>query len=504
MRNVNRKNRIQPDTSKPVARSAFTLALSILMLVLLFGCSDERGPTVPTSTETPQQMTIHRNQDIRIGMLSICPSPQLYFSITRGMFDIRLGAETSGTHTGFTGQTWKVEATKNKALRLVDQNGKKYSIPQDSITFVPSGDMVQDGHILIGDNKKDMRSYRGAFEVAVENESLLAVNIVPIEEYLLGVVPAEMLPHWPEDALKAQAVAARSYACFNLDRFEYRGFDLADTVVSQAYAGVFAETEATTKAVVDTEGEVLTYDGNLANCLYHSTCGGVGATAQEIFDLKDDVPYLVGNEDIAPWDEYFCQSSPLFSWERSVAREDLADVLGKSVHTDPGEVLSSLTIASRTPSDWVESIFISGERDNVVKASDFRAVLNRNIRPNFLPSTNFDIDFADGQYYITGKGFGHGVGMCQWGAKGRAENAIHYDNILRHYYPGCEITEISRATGLTFFRNEDFFLMHKRPRKKVEIEGLGSEYLPPEEIEDIEEGEESSENGEPGPPEPTT
>jgi len=472
-------------------------AFLLLALCLVFGCSDEKGPTVPTSADAPLEVTIERDQEIRIGMLTICPSPNLFFSITRGMFDIQLGAETTSSFTGFAGQTWQVTATESKTLQLTDQGGKKNSIPQESVTFRPSGDAVQDGHILIGDSKKSMRSYRGRFEVVIENDKLLAVNIVPMPEYLLGVVPAEMPPSWPEDALKAQAVASRSYAYYNLGRFDYRGFDLADTVVSQAYSGVFAENEATTKAVVDTGGEVLVYEGNLANCLYSSTCGGTSASAAEIFGLNHDVPYLTSTEDMAPWEDYYCRESPLFSWERSYAREDLADVLRKSVYTDPGKALSSLTITSRTPSDWVETIFISGQRDHIVEASDFRATLNMYINSTAMPSTNFELDFIDGIYHITGKGFGHGVGLCQWGAKGRAENGIHYDNILRHYYPGCEIVEISRAKGLTFYRNEDFFLMHKRPRKKNEIEGLGEDYLPPEEIDVEDEPESTGESTEP-------
>ena len=490
---IQKKNFSEHSSFRLKIMSAFLL----LAICSVFGCSDEKGPTVPTSTDAPYEVTIERNQEIRIGMLSISPSPSLFFSITRGMFDIQFGAETTSTFTGFAGQTWQVSATKNKSIQLTDQAGKKHSVPQESVTFRPSGDAVQDGHILIGDSKKTMRSYRGRFEVVIENDKLLAVNIVPMSEYLLGVVPAEMPPSWPVDALKAQAVASRSYAYYNLGRFDYRGFDLADTVVSQAYSGVFAEHEATTKAVVDTEGEVLLYEGNLANCLYSSTCGGRSASAAEIFGLNHDVPYLTSTEDMAPWEDYYCQDSPLFSWERSYAREDLADVLRKSVRTDPGNSLSSLTITSRTSSDWVETVFISGQRDHVVKASDFRATLNVYIKPTAMPSTNFDIDFVDGIYLITGKGFGHGVGLCQWGAKGRAENGIHYDNILRHYYPGCEIAEISHAKGLTFYRNEDFFLMHKRPRKKDEIEGLGEDYLPPEEIDVEDEPESTGESTEP-------
>jgi hypothetical protein len=165
----------------------------------------------------------------------------------------------------------------------------------------------------------------------------------------------------------------------------------------------------------------------------------------------------------------------------------LTAALQKAVHTDPGEKLISLTVASRTSSDRVSTIFISGAREHLAKGSEFKAALNKYLEPNAIPSTGFDFDFVSGSYYFSGKGFGHGVGMCQWGAKGRAEEGLHYDSILKHYYPGCEIEEISRAQGLTFYRDEEYFLFGKRDRKKDEIEGLGQDYLPPEEIESEEE-----------------
>ncbi len=460
--------------------------------MLLAGCTDEKGPTVPASTITPEEVTISREQEIKIGMLSITPSPKLYFSISRGTFDIYLGEETAASHSGFTDQVWRVDATDDKFLKLMSPTGKEYNFPQDAIYIKPAGDMVEDGQILIGERKDKLRPYRGYFKIVVENDHLLAINVVPMEEYLLGVVPAEMPPSWPEDALKAQAVAARSYAFYNIGRFGYRGFDLADTVVSQAYAGKFAETEATTKAVVDTEGEVLLYKGNIANCLYTSTCGGRSASATDIFNPNHEVPYLVGQEDLSPWGHY-CEESPLYEWVRDYDYDTVMGALQKSVHTDPGQKLSSLTIASRTEFDWVRIIYISGDRDHLATGAEFRAALDANIEPNAIPSTNFDIDFVGGKYHITGRGFGHGVGMCQWGAKGRAENGIHYNNILLFYYPGCELFELSLVAPLTFYRDEEYYMLNERDRKKNEIEGLGSDYLPPEEL-DVE-SETSSPDG---------
>jgi stage II sporulation protein D len=475
-------------TFRHVSISAFLL---ILFLPVISGCSDEKGPTVPALTMTPEEVTVSRNQEIKIGMLSITPAPKLFFSISRGTYDIYLGEETAASHSGFADQVWRVEVKDEKFLKLVNPSGKEFDFPQEVIYIKPAGDMVEDGQILIGETKTKLRPYRGYFKIAIENKHSLAINVVPIEEYLLGVVPAEMPSSWPEDALKAQAVAARSYAYYNIGRFGYRGFDLADTVVSQAYAGKFAETEATTKAVVDTEGEVLIYKDNITNCLYSSTCGGRSASSAEIFNPNHLVPYLVSKDDSSPWG-YYCEESPLYRWERTYSRDVIEETLGKSVHTDPGEKMSSITIASRTPSDWVERIYISGERDHLATAAEFRAALNVYLEKNAIPSTNFELDYADGEYHFSGKGFGHGVGLCQWGAKSRAENGIHYDNILMHYYSDCELYELSIAAPFTFYRDDEYFLMNERLRKENEIEGYGAAYLPPEELDEDEVIEENA------------
>jgi stage II sporulation protein D len=481
----------------------------LLLLILVAGCSDEKGPTVPGAGPTPIEIKIERNQDIRIGLLGISPATRIFFSITRGGYDIILGPGDISTYNGFAGQTWHVDIRDDKFLKLVNQSGKIYDIPQEFITVRPTPESTEAGHLLIGDTKDNMRPYRGKLEVSIENDRLLAVNIAPMEEYLLGVVPAEMPPGWPAEALKAQAVAARSYAYFNLGRFDYRNFDLADTVVSQAYSGVWAETEATTNAVVDTEGMVVTYNGNLADTLYHSTCGGKTASAVEIFEPTSEVPkyvdiqkqsggmmvvrrekpatievpYLTSVDDKSPWDYDYCKDSPFYSWEHSYSMDALQIALARSIYTDPGGRLSSITVGARTVSGWVSYILVSGERDHVATGGEFRGALNQYLEPNALPSANFEVTYANGQYTFSGKGFGHGVGMCQWGAKGRADDGIGYENIIKYYYPGCEITEIPYSGGMTFYRDKDFFLLRDKKRDSGEIIGLGREYIPPEEME---------------------
>jgi len=489
-------------------KNVILLAFLFYILATLSGCSDEKGPTVPASTKLPTQVSIQRNQEIRVGMLSFSPAPKIFFSITRGVFDMKFGVDIAAAHSGFPGQVWHVEVREEKFLRLVDQDGRFYDVPQEYIAVQPADEAAEGGHIAIGDDKQNVRPYRGKFEITIENKRLIAINVVKMEEYLLGVVPAEMPPTWPSEALKAQAVAARSYAYFNIGRFAYRKFDLADTVVSQAYGGVYGETEATTNAVVDTEGEVVTYSGNLANTLYHSTCGGGTASAADLFakspgekvviwskekgnvgivaevhNPEGDIPYLIVTDDMSPWDFDYCKDSPYYRWHRSYTMEQLREALANSIHTDPGNRLSSIDIASADPSGWVRYIFISGERDQTARGSEFRGALNKYLENNALPSQNFEMKYRSGGYDFSGKGFGHGIGMCQWGAKGRAEDGVGYVNIIIHYYPGCEITEIPYAGGLNFFRDEDFFFMGERQRKSDEVIGLGKDYIPPEQLE---------------------
>jgi len=282
------------------------------------------------------------------------------------------------------------------------------------------------------------RAYRGAVEVVIDSGGLRLVNVVSVEDYLLGVLPAEMSENCPEEALKAQAIAARTYAVRNKGRHSQRGCDLCDTTHCQVYEGVLGERARCTRAVVDTKGLVLTYDGELAHVMYSADCGGI---TENYADLRPDrsLPYLRGVSDP---EEIIHRS-----WEKTYTIEQLADELRGGGIPD-AEGLKGIRVAQRSSSGRALSMEITGS--NGVKTVD-GARLRSILGPAVIKSTLFEIKTdTDGVITFTGKGLGHGVGMCQVGAIALAKPPHNYgfDRILAHYFPGTQLSA-SPVSGQT-------------------------------------------------------
>lgn len=300
------------------------------------------------------------------------------------------------------------------------------------------------------------RSYRGAVDLyVVGGHGLVAVNQLPLEQYLLGTVPVEIGPREPKEmeAVKAQAVAARTYAVRNLGRRDSLGFDLFGNVEDQVYGGRAVEREEVTRAVRDTEGEVLTYRGRPIRAYYHSTGGGRTARVTDVWNLPD-APYLQRTSDARPGGEEgdFCDVSPRYGWEerwspeelRIAVEEGLQDYFGTTTAVDRVE---GVEVLERTEGGRVSALEVrtSGGRW-VVEKDDIRFFL-RTPDGRGLRSTWFRVDdTADGGLRMEGRGFGHGVGMCQWGAIGRSREGQGYREILAHYYPGTELRRAYRVT----------------------------------------------------------
>jgi len=293
------------------------------------------------------------------------------------------------------------------------------------------------------------KPYRGRVEVRTTGRGRVsAINELPLEEYLLGVVPLEIGPREPEElaAVEAQAVAARTYAVAQLGGQGEMGFDLFGSVEDQAYGGMAVEREEATEAVRRTAGRILLFDGRPIRAYYHSTCGGRTAAVEEVLD-REPAPYLQSVSDQAPDGSYYCEASPRFRWDvtwsraelDSVARAGLATAFGLS----PNELgaVEHLEVVRRTPSGRVGELAFEGPgMDMVLSRLAIRFALQRNGR--ILESTDFDvIPGADGLVELSGRGYGHGAGMCQWGAIGRARAGQTYERILATYYPGAVLVK---------------------------------------------------------------
>lgn len=274
-------------------------------------------------------------------------------------------------------------------------------------------------------------SLSGRIEVIDEEKGLTVVNDVELENYLVGVVSSEMNPSWHMEALKAQAVTARTYAVRKIMNSRENLYDVEITVQDQVYAGHGTGTERPMEAVFSTRGEVLSYNGEPAEVYFHSTCGGKTASSLEVWGKF--LPYLVSVK--CDYDA----ESPSYFWKFFISPEELRKNIS-AWRFDPGKI-KKVRILGRTSSGRIKKIEIAGEkRSFIFTGEEFRKILGyTNIK-----STNFIVSFYPGKLEFSGSGAGHGVGMCQWGAKGMAEKGFSYREILEHYFPGTRIIDYSK------------------------------------------------------------
>lgn len=296
------------------------------------------------------------------------------------------------------------------------------------------------------------RRYRGWVEILARRGALLAVNVVGAESYLRGVVTAEMGPR-PHDewaALQAQAIVSRTYALKNRGRYLADGYDIRAGVADQAYVGVEGETPAGARAVRETAGLVVTYRGQLIDAFFHSTCGYSTASPGEAFRTVQPVPYLTPVSDRRPDGGYYGDLSPRFRWVVEWEGSELRDILRRTVPGVLGvdaellDEVRDVQVRRRGPSGRVTEVRIQVGRGEIpVFAPDIRQVL---LTPEGRPlaSTAFELAVTRSHGSIqrlraTGVGWGHGVGMCQWGAIGRARAGQTARTILTTYFPGTRI-----------------------------------------------------------------
>jgi stage II sporulation protein D len=301
----------------------------------------------------------------------------------------------------------------------------------------------------------NQRRYRGNLFIVAADSGVRIVNRVGVEAYLRGVVPRELGVRGAVDraALEAQAVAARSYAVARLGNTS-RAYDVTATTTDQVYGGVDAENAVADAAVAATEGLVLTFNGRVVSAPYHSTCGGSTAAPDEIWRSENE-PYLQRVSDRIPGtDRYYCDIAPRFRWERSWRADSLTAMVERYLRgyaqVAPGPVgdVRRVDVDGKTASGRVAALWIETSRGRYrVRGNDIRYVL-RSPSGELLNSTYFSpevVSSPDGRLTrltVRGLGYGHGVGMCQWGAIGRARAGQDFRTILRTYFPG---TTVARA-----------------------------------------------------------
>lgn len=283
-----------------------------------------------------------------------------------------------------------------------------------------------------GELSLDGRRYRGALELRHKGSGLTAVNIVPVDDYLLSVVPEEMPVDWPAEAIKAQSVAARSFALASRGRHAGEGYDLCTTTHCQLYTGTVAEKSASNTAIKATRGEVLTYSGKPIEALFHTDSGGMTENSEDVWGSH--VPYLRAAKDTP---------AKTMPWTKTISRADLERKLAAKGH-DIGKVrslaLSPLAIGraakDRTASGRVKTMTVKGTKGTAtLSGTTWRSLLG-------LKSTLFDAKLAKDMVTFTGYGSGHGLGISQWGAERMAAKGASYAEILHHYYTGTKMQQL--------------------------------------------------------------
>jgi stage II sporulation protein D len=274
------------------------------------------------------------------------------------------------------------------------------------------------------------RSLRGGIELRCGATGWTVINELPVEEYLAAVLGSEMSSRFPLEALKAQAVAARTYALQKKleARAEGRAWHLGATALSQVYRGLESEDARTREAVQATRGQILAQGMVPVEAYFHASCGG--RTETGIAALGRDLPYLKSVS--CPCEGH----SPFARWKRGLSLDKLAEML-QSV--EPQIRPTGLKVSSRTSSGRVRSVAIETDRGRVeLSGVTFRKAVGY----TRLPSLWFDIHVDGAQVTFDGRGAGHGAGLCQWGARIQAEHGADYRQILSYYYPGTEIRQL--------------------------------------------------------------
>ncbi len=283
--------------------------------------------------------------------------------------------------------------------------------------------------IRVGNNP-----YRGTLILRLDpGQTVTIVEEIGVEEYLEGVLPHEMDPDWPLEALKAQAVIARTFTYANLGKFRKDGFDLTADTRSQVYKGLTHVNENVRSAVRQTRGEVLGWNGKLLRVYYHACCGGATTDIGGAWSSEGDIPKpLRGVRDP------FCAASPHMKWTAYFAWAELtAAISERRLLPSP---LSGLKAGLRDSAGYVRTFMAKAGRSTVeVRGPDLRAALGANelkglrIRNLFVRTKGVEFE---------GSGFGHGVGLCQWGAKLQSEKGRSYSQILKFYFPGAILSEV--------------------------------------------------------------
>jgi stage II sporulation protein D len=424
--------------------------LALVGVVIACARGEVVPPTVPPTTipptttppPTPEPRPPRTEPAVRVGILVDSATAEVS-ATTR--FDLASSGDVLVRSEA--GERWTFRAEGDR-LRATSSAGRELGPAPSPLVLSPSSGGLA---TIAGKN------YRGSALLRISNSgNVTAINVLDLEEYLKGVVPFEIGRLSPTliEAVKAQAIAARTYAIGNLNRWGERGFDFVATVQDQVYGGMTGEDSVASRAVMETRGEILTYDGQPIIAYYSSTCGGRTANLQDSWPWGKPQPYLKSVSDSIPGGSgAYCETSSRFRWNVSWTAEGLKRVLRQTLSARqhrPVRIdrLEDIEMTGRNQSGRAESIRIYADGEtHEIRSDSIRWIL----KPDSVRSLNSSLllDFAahreNGEVtdlQVAGAGWGHGIGMCQVGAIGRARAGQNYRDILTAYYSDTTVDRL--------------------------------------------------------------
>jgi stage II sporulation protein D len=415
-------------------------ALASLALLATASCARRSAAPLPLSGGEPE---------LRVGLAVGLPNSSIGGAESGELF---VSEAATGVPVGSVpaGVRWVVvpDSTDSSRVRLIRSG------PDTTRTGALRGIAV----VNVTENRfvvANGRRYRGRINITSGRGGLTVVNRVNVESYIAGVVGPEIGGRRPDElaAVLAQAVVSRSFAIRNRGRWDAFGFDAYADTRDQVYLGVAVETSQAWDAVRQTAGQVLQYDGEVIDAYFHSTCGSSTAAVAEAFATTRTRPYLRPVSDESGRGHYYCDISPRFRWREEWDASKLRAILSRTLPAvtplsgDGLQRITDVTVSRTTRSGRVGELRIVFERGDVrIPGPDVRSVL-RPEADRMLASAAFQLTVTKTNGEVTrlvaaGGGSGHGVGMCQWGAIGRARAGQDYRKILTTYFPGTKIEKI--------------------------------------------------------------
>jgi len=326
-------------------------------------------------------------------------------------------------------------------FEITDANGKKVLYRGKNLKttvtaykggILLAGESFNAAKIVLVINEPDVAiinggRFRGNIQfIKKDNLHLLVVNQINLEDYVKGILYHESSHYWPMEALKSQAIVSRTYAVYQAQENKTKDFDVTSDVYSQVYGGSASERYRTNKAVQETAGLIVTYQDKPIPAYFHATCGGHTEDASLLW--KTDLAPLKG----VPCD--FCKESPHYNWHYVIFIGELREEL-KNAGYNLG-MIKEIQILGHDNSGRVTELNIVTERNELkIPAKDLRNIVG----PNLIRSTRFNVSIEGQDAVFEGTGWGHGVGLCQWGAYFMAKQGWDAKRILQYYYPGTDV-----------------------------------------------------------------